>query len=994
MTAKDIEKIRLWLSPTEFNSEGSEYRKHLNVHVPGTGDWLFQTEQYKNWHDIKSGALWIQGIPGSGKSVVAANLIQALKIENAPVLFFFSRRIIKSNSNPHNLVQDCLDQLLDHSVALQRSLKILVEQHPDVSKFPFHELWRILLFALTTIPKVYLLFDALDELAVEEGDFLKCLLELGKKKSDSIKLLITSRPLPHLQEALSDPHISIVRLTGRKVHTDIAIYINHRILQQQERALTMEDRFMIKDVLCERSQGLFLYARLMLDEILQQSISVSVHLQQLPFSLGDTYVDLLHEHSARSGASLHFQSKLLSWITHASRPLRTTELAALINSHSNRCGLADSQDAKAMVRASCGPLLEILDDETVQVIHHSFTEFLLDSSRSTASETAKSGKWFPAFIPVVVHRSMTLSCLDYLMSGCFESWSVVERCNEVDSPDLRKQKQLMIRFHFLQYSSQNLLYHAAKCDSSDAVLLSTLDQFLRYGNHDFESWKDFWFSKSKDSVPVNFHPLHVAAQTGLTAYTMHLLGKGQNADLVDYQGRSATAYCAMYGHVETMAALLDHGVSIMVDDLDGLAPIHHAAKGNHAKALQCLLDAGADPLSPKSKEGSNYPFYTSTIGKTPMHYACELGNAAIVSVLLQRLSPDLRSDILPHWASGTGQARVLSMLLQYPEILANINKRDVCGNTALYLAACVKDSSTVRILLHHGADVHLKSFDFVNSQEKPASCESAENSPSYTPLQGWSHARRLRGRDEHHNGVEEWEKTFTLLIEAGSDIEVRDEKGQTILFAWPDQSYYGRGDSDRRERFVSILLRHRASPNATDDEGNTPLHQPTRWESNQKVIELFTKAGADINAARNVDLMTPLIRAAKFQCADVKGYIDNGADPNVQDSDGNTALHHICRSWVFEFKHIQEWLTFADPTIKNHKGETCLYNLRWGNRGAGRVRAISLLVEKGLDLESKDRQGRTALLAACQNAEPHFIHGLLQYGADAKSRDFQNKSCK
>ena len=113
-----IDKIRSWLSPTEFESEGSEYLKHLNAHVPETGDWLFQTEQYNKWHGSgDAGTLWIKGIPGSGKSVVAANLIQTLaKNEKAPVLFFFSRRILRSNSEPRYLVRDCLYQALGHSI--------------------------------------------------------------------------------------------------------------------------------------------------------------------------------------------------------------------------------------------------------------------------------------------------------------------------------------------------------------------------------------------------------------------------------------------------------------------------------------------------------------------------------------------------------------------------------------------------------------------------------------------------------------------------------------------------------------------------------------------------------------------------------------------------------------------------------------------------------------------------------------------------------------
>jgi len=98
---------------------------------------------------------------------------------------------------------------------------------------------------------------------------------------------------------------------------------------------------------------------------------------------------------------------------------------------------------------------------------------------------------------------------------------------------------------------------------------------------------------------------------------------------------------------------------------------------------------------------------------------------------------------------------------------------------------------------------------------------------------------------------------------------------------------------------------------------------------------LLVKAGADINATKESDGSTPLIAAAKAQHLDVSVFIDHGADPNRQDTDGNTALHHICTSWLPERSHLQEWLAFADPKIKNKVGESCLYNLRWGNGGKG-----------------------------------------------------------
>jgi ankyrin repeat protein len=165
------------------------------------------------------------------------------------------------------------------------------------------------------------------------------------------------------------------------------------------------------------------------------------------------------------------------------------------------------------------------------------------------------------------------------------------------------------------------------------------------------------------------------------------------------------------------------------------------------------------------------------------------------------------------------------------------------------------------------------------------------------------------------------------------------------------------------------------------------------WKQNERAVELLVKAGADIDAVNESDCSTPRIAAAKAQFLDVSIFIKHGADPNRQDSDGNTALHHVCKSLLPESRHLQEWLAFLDLEIKNNVGETCLYNFRWGNGGKRRVEAIELLIENGLDLEFRNVLGSIALLAACQNGEPHFIRGLLQFGADATVIDFQNKSC-
>ncbi|KAL2822234.1 ankyrin repeat-containing domain protein [Aspergillus cavernicola] len=990
VTPEDIAAIRSWLSPTEFDSDGSEYRKHLNAHAPGTGDWVLQADSYTKWHDspaeTTTGALWIQGIPGSGKSVVTARLIQTLQMnETAPVAFFFARRIIKSNSRPHYLVRDCLYQLLEHSDPLQARLNDMRQDHASIDNTPFQELWGAFVLALDTIPRAYVVFDALDELAVDENEFLPLLLELGQRNPRSIKLIITSRPVSHLLDVLKGPSLEIIRLTKRVVETDIATYIAHRLSQQQQRLLTEEDQSLVNGTLCSKAQGLFLYARLMLDQLMRQPTTpVDVHLQRLPGTLEEMYVNLLHEHAASSGAGVRFQSWLLSWITHASRPLRVTELATLIRSTADRGGLNSGQDAKLMVRTACGPLIEILDNETVQIIHHSFTEFLLDSRRASAREC---DRWFPAFTPCETHRALSLTTINYLLSGCFASWTALEATYDGDGFE-KAHMDLLVQFPFLQYAVQNLLYHAANCDIDNVDLMQALDRLFEYGTDDFNAWKDFWFASMAESVPDGFRPLHVAAHAGLTKYTAHLLGRGEDPNALDARNRTPTAYAAIAGHAETVDALLSSQAMFTGYDRGGLAPIHHAAKGNHVRVLQRLLDAGADPLYPQSPGNMSRLCH---LGQTSVEHACERGHVEATSVLVTHMDAIRRSCLLPHWAAVDGQADTLAVLLEYPEIRANVAAKDAWGNTALYLAACAADSATVRLLLDHGADIHARSSGIKPNSNEIVSTPEAVGAERWTPLQGWANGISQWWK-KCHTSIDEWEQTGKLLIGAGSDLDTRDDEGKTILFYWSEHRALSRG-SDNTPRFVSFLLRHGANVRAIDHQRSTVLHGCPPYYNASPAMQLLVKAGADINHARKGDGVTPLIAAAKRQFLDLKLFVDCGADPNLQDSDGNTALHYICSSWIPGLSELQEWLSFADPTIRNRKGQTCVYNLRFGNGGHERVQAVPLFVKKGVDLEQRDRRGRTALLAACENRQQHFITGLLGYGASATATDFENKTC-
>jgi hypothetical protein len=92
-SSEDVEIIRDWLKATCYTHESRNLRKHLVSCVSGTSAWLTYSDAYCSWLNQDScRMLWIKSIPGSsGKSVIAAHIVDALATENPStlVLYFF-----------------------------------------------------------------------------------------------------------------------------------------------------------------------------------------------------------------------------------------------------------------------------------------------------------------------------------------------------------------------------------------------------------------------------------------------------------------------------------------------------------------------------------------------------------------------------------------------------------------------------------------------------------------------------------------------------------------------------------------------------------------------------------------------------------------------------------------------------------------------------------------------------------------------------------------
>ena len=198
-------------------------------------------------------------------------------------------------------------------------------------------------------------------------------------------------------------------------------------------------------------------------------------------------------------------------------------------------------------------------------------------------------------------------------------------------------------------------------------------------------------------------------------------------------------------------------------------------------------------------------------------------------------------------------------------------------------------------------------------------------------------------------------KNIKFFLNAGADPNIQDSNGDTALIC---AAQIG---SEPAFNIVKLLLRAGANPNIKNFDGNTALIFAARMKFTN-IVELLINAHADPNiqietlTTENMWLdhpgFTPLMLALIPMSPaegehDIKRIIKlllrGGADPNIQDSNGNTALMWAIRN--FDEPIIKLLLRGgADPNIQNSNGDTALM---WAMRYLDPDPIIKLLLRGG-----------------------------------------------
>src|SRR5437867_4481083 len=323
-----------------------------------------------------------------------------------------------------------------------------------------------------------------------------------------------------------------------------------------------------------------------------------------------------------------------------------------------------------------------------------------------------------------------------------------------------------------------------------------------------------------------FRPLHRAAWEDKPGVAHILLAGGADANVKDGNGERPLHFAARGPGPGTMPQiLLAKGADPNARDAHDRSPLHSAASGRDVEVVQVLLDGKADVNAANDE------------GRTPLHLAAARRNWDVAVALLKagaslsaqdrggkvpvalaregdveagvRFAAQLYERALQDRRAGDRLQEVRKALKADPSALREGGRE----GTLLHVAAALRQSDLVKVLLDAGADV------------------TARDATGKTALH-----RACWGHDP---------PTVERLLAAGADANGRDDAGRAPLHV--------AADSPARAATAELLLKHGADAEARDKQGLTPLETAATslQDSRAEFLEAVLSVGAktDVYAA-------------------------------------------------------------------------------------------------------------------------------------------------
>ncbi|KAJ7270190.1 ankyrin repeat-containing domain protein [Mycena rebaudengoi] len=732
--SQEREKIIESLSPLNFFPRQEHI---LSTRQSGTGEWLLNNEKFVRWKLGQRKVLWCHGIPGAGKTVLSAIVVDHLRSSfqalNIGVACIYLNHKEVDTHTPTNLLASLWRQLVFRK-SISKEAAEIYEQHHEPRTRPSLELVRaILASTVAEYSRVYVIVDALDEYP---EDLRGVLLNTLSGFESNMKLMLTSRP--HIDtKVLQNP----LALEIRANTDDINRYVDGQIEKSSRLATHIRNcpdlRQEIETNIVSRSDGMFLAAKLHIDSLTGKHTVKAVRkaLINMPSDLTLVYDEVMQRIEAQGEDDRTLAYRTLSWIYNAKRLLLVSELreALAVEAGTHKLDLDNILDMVTVLSVCVG--LVIVDQyHIVHLIHHTLQDYL---DQIQARKFARA------------QTEITTTCITYL---CFEIFT--------QNPNLENRDiwELMGTHPFLDYATQYCLVHACGKPEQDIrdSILGFLDQT--------SGWLDFWNHQYFGSTGIDRPPvkLCIAAFFNLQDIARYLLKENCGFS-------NALQIASQFGHLEMVQLLIDSGVNVNQQGGYYGNALQAALVHRHDEVLRLLLKHGGD---------------TNIAGEygTPLQVAAAQGDKTLIHLLLEN-GADFNAEgddgTALQSASFQGHEAVVDLLINSG---ADIDNQGEYGS-ALQAASYCGHEATVRLLVKNGADVNIQGGKF-DTPLKEAAYHGYDMVASVLIRNG-AHVNNQAGTDQTYPiqvaSAEGHDKIVQLLIENGADVNAQAGELESAL---------------------------------------------------------------------------------------------------------------------------------------------------------------------------------------------------------------------
>ncbi|KAI4262525.1 MAG: hypothetical protein L6R42_002303 [Xanthoria sp. 1 TBL-2021] len=451
----DMKHVETLLAVSEI--PGDDYEFFRDRWMPGSCEWVFSRPGFLSWlHDTTSASriLWVNGLPGCGKSVLSSFIIGQLHAMGYNCQYYFFRFGDHNKRTVNALLRSLAYQIAIDLPELREQFQKISEDGVKLEKAEGRTIWQKLfasrLCKIRVRRPLYWVIDALDE--CEAPQLLLSLLSSVTLSHIPLRIMFMGRKTQALSASFQrmDSSVQVDELSANDIEEDLTRYVEREI-EYMRGDSGIKAR--IIQTVCEKANGNFLWVHLVLKEILQCHTEAAIEqaLEEMPPDLEPLYqrMETALSKASRAG-DRKLSNAILTWVICSQRALTLEELSEALKPE-----FSEVLDLRLTVSQVCGDFVVIDARGHVGMVHQTAREYLIKTPGLDHSITPRDG-----------HQKLFMKCISYLSSPI---------------PRLRGDRSLAPSTPaFLHYAATSWSYHLASSTVSlDHSVLIALGHFFR-----------------------------------------------------------------------------------------------------------------------------------------------------------------------------------------------------------------------------------------------------------------------------------------------------------------------------------------------------------------------------------------------------------------------------------------------------------------------------------------------------------------------------------